>query len=107
MAANIAGFPVAPPFVEVRQFAHGQSNPTFLVTAEGKSFVLRKKPNGKLLPGAHQIEREYKIFKALQSSEVPVPLALGLCEDASIIGTPFYVVSAYHFDAVSCGTAYS
>ena len=41
----------------VEQFEGGQSNPTFLLTAGGKRYVLRKKPPGKLLPSAHQVDR--------------------------------------------------
>lgn len=76
----------------LRQFQGGQSNPTFLITTPSKKFVLRKKPPGKLLPSAHLIEREYRILRALPPDEVPVPRARLLCEDASVIGTAFYVM---------------
>lgn len=76
----------------LRQFQGGQSNPTFLIATPTKKFVLRKKPPGKLLPSAHLIEREYRILRALPPDEVPVPCARVLCEDASIIGTAFYVM---------------
>ena len=46
--------------IQIKQFEHGQSNPTYLITYLGKKYVLRKKPPGKLLPGAHAIEREYR-----------------------------------------------
>ncbi|NIS59556.1 MAG: phosphotransferase [Proteobacteria bacterium] len=76
----------------VRQFGYGQSNPTFLVSASGKEYVLRKKPPGKLLPSAHAVDREYRILKALNDTDVPVPETYLLCEDESIIGTAFYVM---------------
>ncbi len=78
----------------VEQFAGGQSNPTFLLTAgePSRRFVLRKKPPGKLLPSAHLIEREFRIIRALEGSGVPVPHAHLLAEDPGIIGTPFYVM---------------
>jgi len=76
-----------------RQFKDGQSNPTYLMESGGQSFVLRKKPPGDLLPGAHRIEREFRIISALAAHAVPVPGALHLCEDDSIIGTPFYVMA--------------
>ncbi len=76
----------------VRQFAGGQSNPTFLLTTPGRSYVLRKKPHGALLPGAHAIEREYRVLSALAGTGVPVPAALLLCEQPAILGTPFYVM---------------
>jgi len=77
---------------QLRQFQGGQSNPTYLIETPLKKFVLRKKPPGKLLPSAHLIEREYRILRALPETEVPVPRAHLLCEDASVIGTPFYVM---------------
>jgi aminoglycoside phosphotransferase (APT) family kinase protein len=76
----------------VRQFEYGQSNPTFLLTAGGKEYVLRKKPPGKLLPSAHAVDREYRILQALNDTDVPVPKTYLLCEDESIIGTAFYVM---------------
>jgi aminoglycoside phosphotransferase (APT) family kinase protein len=77
---------------EIQQFEGGQSNPTFLVTSGDRRYVLRKKPPGTLLPKAHMIEREYRIYRALEDTGVPVPRAHLLCEDASVIGTPFYVM---------------
>ncbi len=76
----------------VSQFGSGQSNPTFLLAAGGQEWVLRKKPPGKLLPSAHAVDREYRIIKALQETDVPVPEACLFCDDPSIIGTPFYVM---------------
>jgi aminoglycoside phosphotransferase (APT) family kinase protein len=82
--------------LHVLQFTHGQSNPTFLLTVGSgnklKRYVLRKKPGGKLLPSAHAIEREYRVLSALRSSRVPVPRTYALCEDSSVIGTPFYIM---------------
>ena len=65
----------------MKQFQHGQSNPTYLVQMDGRKLVLRKKPPGKLLPGAHAIEREFKVMNALGKQGVPVPPLHGLCED--------------------------
>src|SRR5690625_3850194 len=76
----------------IKQFQGGQSNPTFLIEAGSKLYVLRKKPPGKLLQSAHQVEREYRVIEALQNTDVPVPVAHLLCEDDSIIGTAFYVM---------------
>jgi acyl-CoA dehydrogenase len=131
------------------QFGHGQSNPTYKVeclpwsddaTAGLLTYVLRKKPPGKILASAHAVEREYAAQRALggggrvgwrhlspryccaskliqsmtagmilhvtnrvapgsdattlrPASAVPVPEMLALCEDASILGTPFYLMS--------------
>ncbi len=78
--------------LSVRQFEGGQSNPTFMLSAGARRFVLRKKPPGELLPTAHMIEREFRVLQALRGTDVPVPEPLLLCEDASVIGTPFYVM---------------
>ncbi|MBT3628829.1 MAG: phosphotransferase, partial [Rhodospirillaceae bacterium] len=79
--------------LSARQFKDGQSNPTYLLASGGQNFVLRKKPPGDLLPGAHRIEREFRIISALADHGVPVPDALHLCEDDTITGTPFYVMA--------------
>jgi aminoglycoside phosphotransferase (APT) family kinase protein len=76
----------------VEQYQGGQSNPTYRVTAGGRRYVLRRKPPGKLLPSAHAVEREYRVMAALAATDVPVAKMVALCEDASVIGTPFYVM---------------
>nr|XP_051682775.1 acyl-CoA dehydrogenase family member 10 isoform X3 [Oryctolagus cuniculus] len=78
--------------LELLQFDHGQSNPTYYIRLHGHQLVLRKKPPGTLLPSAHAIEREFRVMKALASAGVPVPKVLDLCEDSSVIGTPFYLM---------------
>ena len=50
---------------EIRQFRGGQSNPTYLLSSDGGKFVLRRKPPGKLLQSAHDVEREYRILLGL------------------------------------------
>jgi aminoglycoside phosphotransferase (APT) family kinase protein len=77
---------------EIQQFEGGQSNPTFLLTTAEESYVVRKKPPGELLPSAHQVEREHRMYQALRGTDVPVPKTHLLCHDDSIIGTPFYVM---------------
>ena len=82
--------------LEVHQFQGGASNPTFLLVARGgpsfKRYVMRKKPPGKLLPSAHQVDREFAAMKALWDTDVPVPQVRLLCEDDTVIGTTFYVM---------------
>ena len=78
--------------LRVQQFRGGQSNPTFWVADDEREHVLRKKPPGQLLPSAHQVEREHRVLAALADTDVPVAAAHGLCEDASVIGTPFYLM---------------
>ena len=76
----------------VRQFQGGQSNPTFQLVTPARKYVLRKKPPGQLLASAHQVDREYKVMKALADTPVPVPHMYALCEDDAVIGTAFYVM---------------
>ena len=55
--------------------------------------MLRRKPPGKLLKSAHMIEREFRVLKALEGTGFPAPRALALCEDESVIGTAFYLMT--------------
>ena len=88
--ANVEG--VAAPMT-LRQFQGGASNPTYLITdAAGARYVLRKKPPGTLLASAHQVDREYRVMKALGEVGFPVPRMRALCEDEAVIGTSFYVM---------------
>jgi aminoglycoside phosphotransferase (APT) family kinase protein len=76
------------------KIGYGQSNPTYFVDdASNTRYILRKKPSGTIIsPVAHQVDREYKVLKALGTVEgFPVPKVYCLCMDASIIGTAFYV----------------
>ena len=70
----------------IEEFIGGQSNPTYLIKTSGKSYVLRRKPPGKLLKSAHAVDREYEVIAALNKTDVPVPKAYLHCEDESIIG---------------------
>lgn len=76
----------------VRQLRGGQSNPTFLLAADGREMILRKQPPGQLLPSAHAVDREYRVMTALAATDVPVPRTLHFCADRDVIGTPFYVM---------------
>jgi len=79
--------------LQVEQFKGGQSNPTYRITsADGRRFVLRRKPPGKLLPSAHAVDREYRVIAALHPTGFPVAKPHVLCEDESVIGTAFYVM---------------
>jgi aminoglycoside phosphotransferase (APT) family kinase protein len=78
----------------VEQFRGGQSNPTYLVAAGDRRYVLRAKPGpaAKLLPSAHAVEREFRVITALGRAGVPVPRTYCLCEDESVIGRAFFVM---------------
>ena len=88
---HVAGLTSGP--LEIETLVGGQSNPTFKVSCGTKQFVLRKKPDGKLMPSAHAIDREHRVMSALSNTHVPVPSMLAYCEDESIIGTPFFLMS--------------
>lgn len=74
------------------RFSGGQSNPTYLLTAGSERYVLRKKPSGLLLPSAHAVDREYRVMKALEQTDVPLAHMYCFCEDPEVVGTPFYVM---------------
>lgn len=82
--------------IAVHQFRGGQSNPTYHLEADGREYVLRRKPPGKLLPSAHAVDREYRIIAALRGTGVPVPETYLYSDDAGVVGTPFYVMSYVH-----------
>ena len=66
----------------MRQFKGGQSNPTYLLETPQRSYVLRRKPPGKLLPSAHAVDREFKVISALHAQGFPV--ASNRCSIATI-----------------------
>lgn len=70
----------------------GQSNPTYAVEFAGRKMILRKQPNGKILRGAHAIDREFRIMQALRGTDIPVPAPILYHEDPEVLGTPFYLV---------------
>ena len=79
--------------ITAEKFPGGQSNPTYQLCVDGTPrFVLRRKPDGVLLPSAHAVEREYRVTRALHGTAVPVARPLALCEDSTIVGTPFFVM---------------
>ena len=91
LEAHVPGF--RGPVHEVGKTAQGQSNPTFIVTAASGRYVIRRKPDGELLKSAHAVDREFRVLRALADTDVPVPRALHLCEDDTVLGTMFYVMS--------------
>jgi len=77
----------------IRKFNAGQSNPTYLLEADSGRYVLRAKPPGELLKSAHQVDREYRVMKALRGTGVPVPEVLHLSGEGSPIGRMFFVMA--------------
>lgn len=78
--------------MEVSKFQTGQSNPTFLLKTPAHDYVLRRKPPGVLLKSAHAVDREFRVQKALEGSDVPVSKMHLLCEDEDVIGSMFYIM---------------
>jgi len=89
LEAHIEGFKGP---ITLDKFPGGQSNPTYKVSAQSGTYVLRRQPPGKLLKSAHAVDREYKVLNALKDSDVPVAKVFHLCEDLSIIGSMFYLM---------------
>jgi len=90
--------------LSIKQFSHGQSNPTYLLDIShrnsSKRYVLRKAPPGSILKGAHRIDREAQVIHALYPTKVPVPIIYYTTTNTDIMKTPFYLCE--HID----GTVY-
>lgn len=77
----------------LEKFDTGQSNPTYRLIGEAGTFVLRAKPPGQLLKGAHLVEREFRAMEALRPTSVPVPKVWHLASDElSPIGRAFFIM---------------
>jgi aminoglycoside phosphotransferase (APT) family kinase protein len=72
--------------------AGGRSNPTYDVTDGMQHWILRRPPYGTVLPSSHDMAREVRIISALAGTTVPVPRVVATCDDAEVIGAPFYVM---------------
>jgi aminoglycoside phosphotransferase (APT) family kinase protein len=70
--------------------AGGRSNLTYILN---DIYVVRRPPLGHVLATAHDMTREFRVISALGPTPVPVPDTLLLCEDSSVLGAPFYVMS--------------
>ncbi len=89
LEANVAGYSGP---TQIDEFADGQSNPTYKITASSGEYVLRRQPSGKLLKSAHAVDREYRVLAALADTDVPVAKVFHLCEDRDVLGSMFYVM---------------
>lgn len=79
----------------------GKSNLTYIVSDGSRDYVVRRPPLGHVLATAHDMGREYRVMAALAQTDVPVPQMLAHCEDAEVLGAPFYVMERV------AGTPYS
>ena len=89
MQDHVAGYQ-GPLIVE--QFKGGQSNPTYKLITPGRSYVMRRKPPGQLVKGAHAVDREARVLAALEKADFPVAHVYGLCTDDNVIGTWFFIM---------------
>ncbi|WP_291834647.1 phosphotransferase family protein [Brevundimonas sp.] len=89
LTAHVEGY--AGPLT-VRQFNGGQSNPTYELSTPGRTYVLRRKPPGTLLPSAHAVDREFTVISGLHAQGYPVARPWALCTDDAVIGSMFYVM---------------
>lgn len=78
--------------MQLQAIGGGQSNPTFFVSYANRRMVLRKKPEGEVLPSAHAVDREYRVMKALAATALPVPPVLLYHAQDDVVGTPFYLM---------------
>lgn len=76
----------------VELISGGRSNLTYRLDLDGRQIVLRRPPLGHVLPTAHDMGREYRVLTALTGTAVPVPEPLAICQDAEVIGAPFYLM---------------
>jgi aminoglycoside phosphotransferase (APT) family kinase protein len=72
--------------------AGGKSNLTYRITDGASTWALRRPPLAHVLPTAHDMAREFRVVSALASTGVPVPPAIALCQDAEVLGAPFYLM---------------
>lgn len=81
-----------PPFIWTR-LEGGHSNLTYMIKDQsGKLAVIRRPPQGVLLPKAHDMSREWSLISALGPTQVPVPEAIGFCESPDVTGAWFYIM---------------
>jgi len=76
----------------VEQFRGGQSNPTFKLVTPARSYVMRRKPPGATVQGAHAVDREARVMAALGQTDFPVAKVYGICTDDDVLGSWFYVM---------------
>jgi aminoglycoside phosphotransferase (APT) family kinase protein len=101
MYEHIAGFEGP---LKMEQFNGGQSNPTYKLITSRRCYVLRRKPPGALVAGAHDVEREARVLSALGGAGFPVATVHGVCTDETVIGTKFYIMSMVEGRIFWCAT---
>jgi aminoglycoside phosphotransferase (APT) family kinase protein len=82
--------------LRIQLLSGGRSNLTFLATSGSAEYVVRRRPLGSVAAGAHDMAREYRVQAALQGTGLPLATMYGYCDDESVMGAPFYVMSRVH-----------
>lgn len=82
--------------IELEQFPNGHSNLTYLLRAGGREYVLRRPPLGPVAPKAHDMVREFRILRAVHPHFPEAPEPFAVCEDAGVLGAPFFVMERRH-----------
>ncbi len=99
-AHGLATAPAGTP-LEAEPVGEGHSNVTFLIRRDGKEVVLRRPPRPPLPPSAHDVLREALLLRAVERAPVRTPRVLATCEDAAVIGAPFYVMEKVEGDVIT------
>jgi aminoglycoside phosphotransferase (APT) family kinase protein len=89
LKARVPGLQGAP---RVTQYSGGASNWTYRLEYDSHDLVLRRPPAGTKAKSAHDMGREYRIQKALGPVFPLVPEMMAFCDDASVLGSDFYVM---------------
>ncbi len=82
--------------LRVEQFPGGHSNLTYLIQTSQAEYVLRRAPLGPVAPKAHDMVREYGVLKAVHEAFPEAPRVEHLCEDAGVLGAPFFLMERRH-----------
>jgi aminoglycoside phosphotransferase (APT) family kinase protein len=87
--------------VRAEPVGEGHSNVTYLIRREGGTWVLRRPPRPPLPPSAHDVLREARLLRAVQGTSVRAPRVVATCDDAAVIGAPFYVMERVEGDVIT------
>jgi aminoglycoside phosphotransferase (APT) family kinase protein len=84
-----------------RRIGEGQSNVTYLLERAGERVVLRRGPRPPLPRSTHDMIREARIQRMLRERGLAVPRIIAVCDDASLLGVPFYVMEYLEGEVVT------
>ena len=87
--------------IEAEAIGEGHSNVTFLIRRGDEAWVLRRPPRPPLPPSAHDVLREARLLRAVEDRPVRTPEVLLACDDATVIGAPFYVMERVEGDVIT------